>query len=68
MVPLEMGKLEYTVQEAAVALGLSTEELRDLVKEHVIKDDADQDLSVITLRPTDLLLLKLLSNQRGCTA
>ena len=68
MVPLEMGKLEYTLQEAAMTLGLSAEELRALLKEHVIKDDADQDLSVLTLRPTDLLLLKMLAKQRGCAA
>ena len=67
MVTLEMGKLEYTVEEAAIALGLSVDALRALVKENVMRDD-DQDLSVLTLRPTDLLLLKILARQQGCAA
>ena len=61
MVELVAGKAEYTEEEAACALGLSISELRALVRTHVINEDPGADIRVATFRPTDLLLLKMLS-------
>ncbi|MGH9720842.1 MAG: hypothetical protein ACRD8O_11565 [Bryobacteraceae bacterium] len=61
MVPLEEGKLEYTEEEAAIALGLSVEQLRFVVREHVIQGDVQADAPMPSFRPTDLLLIKMLA-------
>ena len=58
------GKLEYTEEEAASALGISIGQLRSLVKTHVIQEDSGADVPIPTFRPTDLLLLKMLSEPR----
>jgi hypothetical protein len=55
------GKLEYTEEEAASALGVSIGQLRSLVKTHVINEESGPDVPISTFRPTDLLLLKMLS-------
>lgn len=60
MVQCEAGKVEYTEAEAAALVGISVDELRSLVRRHVIKDESDAELPVPILRPTDLLLLKML--------
>ena len=58
------GKLEYTEDEAASALGISIGQLRSLVRTHVIKEESGADVPIPTFRPTDLLLLKMLSEPR----
>ena len=63
MVHWETGKTEYTEVEAADALGLSLEELRSLVRQKVVAEDPDSDGVVPTYRPTDLLLLRMLSRR-----
>ena len=55
------GKSEYTEEEAASALGVSVPELRALVRTHVTKEDIEGEIPIPTLRPTDLLLLKMLA-------
>ena len=55
------GKLEYTEDEAASALGISISQLRALVRTHVIKEEFGADVPIPTFRPTDLLLLKMLA-------
>ena len=62
------GKLEYTEEEAASALGISIGQLRSLVKTHVIQEDSGADVPIPTFRPTDLLLLKMLSEPRATVA
>lgn len=62
MIPWEAGKSEYTEAEAALKLGISIEQLRSLVRQHVTRDDAELDLPVPPLKPTDLLLLKMLAD------
>jgi len=61
MVDLITGKAEYTEQEAASTLGVSIDELRTLVRTHVIKDEVNLEAPITSFRPTDLLLLKMLS-------
>jgi hypothetical protein len=58
------GKLEYTEEEAASALGISIGQLRSLVKTHVIQEESGTDVPIPIFRPTDLLLLKMLSEPR----
>ena len=65
MVQWEIGKTEYNEVEAAEALGLSLEELRSLVRQHVVSEDPDSDGVVTSYRPTDLLLLKMLSRKEA---
>ena len=62
MVELITGKAEYTEEEAAATLGVSITELRALVRTHVIKEEGGPDAPITTFRPTDLLLLKMLSS------
>ena len=62
------GKLEYTEEEAASALGVSISQLRALVRTHVIQEESGADVPIPTFRPTDLLLLKMLSEPRATTA
>ena len=62
------GKLEYTEEEAASALGISIGQLRSLVKTHVIQEESGADVPIPTFRPTDLLLLKMLSEPRATVA
>jgi hypothetical protein len=59
------GKLEYTEEEAASALGISISQLRTLVRTHVIQEESGADVPIPTFRPTDLLLLKMLSEPRA---
>jgi len=63
MIPWEVGKVEYTEEDAAAALGITVEHLRSLVRQHVTKDDQDPELPMPALRPTDLLLLKMLAQE-----
>jgi hypothetical protein len=67
MIPWSAGKSEYTEAEAASTLGISVEQLRALVREHVTRGEPDLEVPVPPLRLTDLLLLKMLA-ERGATA
>ena len=58
------GKVEYTEEEAASALGISVGQLRSLVRTHVIKEELGMEVPIPIFRPTDLLLLKMLSDSQ----
>jgi hypothetical protein len=56
------GKSQYSETEAAEELGVSTEQLRSMIRNHVV--DRDEDLNnvpVTTFQPSDLLILRLLT-------
>jgi hypothetical protein len=56
------GKSQYSEVEAAEELGISVEQLRSMIRSHVI--DRDEDLNnvpVTTFQPSDLLILRLLT-------
>ena len=56
------GKSQYSEIEAAEELGISIEQLRGMIRSHVI--DRDEDLTnvpVTTFQPSDLLILRLLA-------
>ena len=55
-------KSQYTETEAAEELGVSVQQLRTLIRSHVV--DRDEDLNnvpVTTFQPSDLLILRLLT-------
>jgi len=59
------GKSQYSETEAAEELGVSIEQLRSMIRNHVI--DRDEDLSnvpVTTFQPSDLLILRLLTRKQ----
>ena len=59
-------KTQYSVQEAAKELGVSVEELRSLIRSHIAESEEDlNNVSVTSFHPSDLLVLKLLSGQKG---
>ena len=64
MIPWDAGKSEYNESEAAEALGVSIRQLREMVRDYVTREDADLEVPVPNLRPTDLLLLKMLAQQQ----
>ncbi|HEY1760711.1 MAG TPA: hypothetical protein VGG72_35380 [Bryobacteraceae bacterium] len=58
------GKSQYSESEAAEELGISIEQLRSMIRSHVV--DRDEDLSNIpstTFQPSDLLILRLLASK-----
>jgi hypothetical protein len=64
------GKSHYTEIEAAQELGISLENLRTLVRCHVLPDSEEElsKLSMTSFQASDLLLLKLLSGDAVRTA
>jgi len=59
------GKSQYSETEAAEELGVSIEQLRRMIRSHVV--DRDEDLTnvpVTTFQPSDLLILRLLARMQ----
>lgn len=62
---IRTGKSQYSETEAAEELGVSIEQLRSMIRSHVI--DRDEDLTnvpVTTFQPSDLLILRLLARKQ----
>ena len=54
-------KSQYTESEAAVALGVSVEQLRTLIRSHIVKTDEDMaHVAAATYQPSDLLVLRMI--------
>jgi hypothetical protein len=54
-------KVQYSEIEAAEILGVTVEQLRSIVKNHIVKDDSDgPQISVPTFQASDLVLLRIL--------
>lgn len=57
-------KTQFSELEAAQTLGISVEELRVLIRRHIVTDEADaNNVPMTVFQPSDLLLLRLLANQ-----
>jgi len=59
------GKSQYSETEAAEELGVSIDQLRAMIRHHVV--DRDEDLNNVpstTFQPSDLLVLRLLTRMR----
>jgi hypothetical protein len=60
------GKSQYSETEAAEELGISIEQLRIMIRSHVVDQDEDlNNIPVTTFQPSDLLILRLLSGRRA---
>jgi hypothetical protein len=62
------GKSQYSETEAAEELGVSIDQLRAMIRSHVV--DRDEDLNnvpVTTFQPSDLLILRLLTGKHATT-
>ena len=58
------GKSHYSEAEAAAALGVSIDQLRSLVRSHLVEAEEDlNNLSIAGFQPSDLLLIRLLSGR-----
>ena len=58
---LAVNKAQYTESEAAHQLDVSIEELRVLIRQHIIIDEADtSNVPMTTFQPSDLLVLRLM--------
>ena len=57
-----MGKSQYSETEAAEELGISVDQLRRMIRSHVVDRDEDvHNIPVTTFQPSDLLILRLLA-------
>jgi hypothetical protein len=64
MIPVRSAKGPYSLPQAAEALGVSVEQLRSLIRNHIVETDEDlANLPVANLQPSDLLVLRLLCKQ-----
>lgn len=53
----------YSESEAAHRLGVSIEQLRDLVQQHIVGGDTSATTPVSTFSSSDLVLLRFVSQQ-----
>ena len=59
-------KTQYSELEAAAELGVSVEELRTLIRSHIV--DSDEDLNNVPMasfHPSDLLVLRLILSSKS---
>ena len=62
-------KSHYSEFEAATAVGLSVEELRNLIRQHIIgRDEPGDEPKATSFQPSDLALLRILARQCAATA
>lgn len=64
MILNKTNKSHYSEAEAAAEVGVSVEELRSLIKSHIV--DREEDLNNVTgaaFQPSDLILLRILVAQ-----
>lgn len=56
-------KSHYSEHEAASSLGVSVEQLRTLIRSHIVKTDDDMaNVPATTFQPSDLLILRMILN------
>jgi DNA-binding transcriptional MerR regulator len=61
MHPAKEPKVQYSESDAAQILGVSIDQLRVLVKNHIVKEEEVGNGSVSIFQPADLLVLRILS-------
>ena len=65
-IPSKQNKTQYSEAEAAQELGLTVEQLRVLIRNHIAQSDEDlHHIAMASFHPSDLLILKLLAGQSG---
>ena len=60
MMTMKAPKIQYSENDAATQLGISIDELRNLVRYHIVKDDEGAGAPP-TYQPSDLVLLRILA-------
>lgn len=61
MTPTRPTKSHYSESEAASSLGVSVEELRTLIRSHIVKAEEDMaNVPTTTFQPSDLLVLRMI--------
>jgi hypothetical protein len=60
MMTMKAAKTQYSENEAAMQLGISIDELRDLVRCHIVKDEEGAGAPP-TYQQSDLVLLRILA-------
>ena len=64
--PTRPVKSQYSETEAAEELGISTADLRKMIRSHVVERDEDlSNVPATTFQPSDLLILRLLAGQQA---
>ena len=62
--PTKQNKTQYSEAEAAQELGMSVEQLRVLIRNHIAQSDEDLNhIAMASFHPSDLLVLKILAGQ-----
>lgn len=68
-IPPKQTKTEYSAAEVAQELGLTVEDLRVLIRNHVAQTDDDlNNLALASFHASDLLVLRLLASQHRTAA
>jgi hypothetical protein len=63
---IKLSKTQYSELEAAEELGVSLEELRTLIRSHIVETDEDlNNVPMASFHPSDLLVLRLLLNSKA---
>jgi hypothetical protein len=63
---IKLSKTQYSEPEAAEELGISLEELRTLIRSHIIETDEDlNNVPMASFHPSDLLVLRLLLSSKA---
>jgi len=65
MSPARAAKVQYSESEAAQMLGISIDELRTLVKAHIVSEDEPGNGAVTVFQSSDLLVLRILAGKAG---
>jgi len=59
-------KTQYSESEVAQELGVSVEELRKLIRSHIVDTDEDaNNVPMASFQPSDLLVLRLLLSTKS---
>jgi hypothetical protein len=67
MSPEKVLKVQYSESEAAQVLQISVEELRTLVRDHIVSEDEPGNGAVTVFQSSDLLVLRILAGRVGQT-
>ncbi|MBM3760499.1 MAG: hypothetical protein FJW36_09665 [Acidobacteria bacterium] len=60
-----VSKAQYTEAEAAQQLGIPVEDLRTLIRRHIVVEESDAtNAPMTTFQPSDLLVLRLLAKSQ----
>jgi hypothetical protein len=60
-----VNKAQFSEAEAAQQLGISVEEMRTLIRRHIVVEESDvNNVPMTSFLPSDLLILRLLTKNR----